>query len=104
MNPTLPYDVTAYRVDDTHGNAYATWEAQGRPSMSEMSEADWAALRDTMDSPAEPLGQGLCGETFTQSFSLPSPGVLFVTLTPASSQTPGSAEQGRTYRRHGPGA
>jgi xylan 1,4-beta-xylosidase len=85
LNPELPYDLTAYRVDDTHGNAYATWEAQGRPTMSEMSDSDWAALRDTMDSPAEPLGEGLCGATFTQSFSLPSPGVLFVTLSPSSS-------------------
>jgi xylan 1,4-beta-xylosidase len=85
LDPAVPYDVTAYRVDDTHGNAYGTWERQGRPSMSGMSDADWAELRDTMDSPAEPLGQGLCGDTFTQLFSLSSPGVLLVTLTPSSS-------------------
>ncbi len=85
LNAAVPYDVTAYRIDDTHGNAYAAWERQGRPSMSAMSDADWAELRATMDSPAEPLGQGLCGDTFSYRFSLPSPGVLFVTLTPSSS-------------------
>ena len=84
LNPALAYDVTAYRVDEAHGNAYGTWETQGRPSMANMTEADWTALRDTMDSPAEPLGQALCGATFTQSFSLSSPGVLLVTLTPSS--------------------
>jgi len=84
LDPSLAYDVTAYRVDESHGNAYATWEAQGRPTMSAMSEADWQALRDTMNSPAEPLGEALCGATYAASFDLSSPGVLFVTLTPAT--------------------
>ncbi len=84
LDSTVPYDVTAYRVDEAHGNAYATWESQGRPSMSAMTDADWAALRSSMDSPAEPLGQALCGSTFAHLFSLSSPGVLFVTLTPSS--------------------
>ena len=80
IDPTLAYDVTAYRVDESHGNAYATWAAQGRPSMSAMTEEHWQALRDTMNSPPEPLGEALCGETFAASFELSSPGVLFVTL------------------------
>ncbi len=84
LPPEQAYDITAYRIDETRGNAYATWEQQGRPTMGEMSEADWQALRDTMDSPAEPLGQALCGSTFTHTISLPSPGVLFVTLTPSA--------------------
>ena len=83
LEPTLAYDVTAYRVDESHGNAYATWEAQGRPAMSAMTEENWQALRDTMDSPPEPLGEALCGDTFAASFELSSPGVLFVMLTPA---------------------
>jgi len=83
LPPDLAFDVTAYRVDETRGNAYATWENLGRPSMSAMSDADWQALRDTMDAPAEPLGSALCGDSFTGAFDLPSPGVLFVTLTPA---------------------
>ncbi len=84
LQPDLAYDVNAFRVDEQRGNAYATWENLGRPTMGAMSEADWQALRDTMDSPAEPLAQARCGETFTGSFSLPSPGVLFVELTPAA--------------------
>ncbi len=82
IDPETAYDVTAYRVDKTRGNAYAVWQSQGRPSMSEMSEDDWQALRDSMDSPAEPIGQALCGDTFSETFQLPSPGVLFVTLVP----------------------
>ena len=84
LDPDLAYDATAYRVDETHGNAYATWENMGRPSMSAMAAADWQALRDSMDSPAEPLAVARCGATFTGTFSLPSPGVLFVSLTPAA--------------------
>jgi len=83
LDPALAYDVTVYRVDESHGNAYATWEAQGRPSMSTMTEENWQALRDTMDSPPEALGEALCGETFAANFELSSPGVLFVTLNPA---------------------
>jgi len=37
-----------------------------------------------MDSPAEPLGRALCGSTFTHSFQLSSPGVLFVKFAPAA--------------------
>lgn len=83
LNPEIAYNVTSYRVDDSHGNAYAVWQEQGRPAMSEMSEADWQALRDNMESPAEPIGQALCGESYSQVFELPSPGVLFLTFTPA---------------------
>jgi hypothetical protein len=52
--------------------------------MTAMTETDWQALRDTMNSPAEPLGEALCGATYAASFDLSSPGVLFVTLTPAT--------------------
>jgi hypothetical protein len=75
-----PYDVFVSRIDETHGNAYAVWQGQGRPSMSEMTEVQWQALRDAMDSPAEPWGTALCGDTFSAELSLPSPGVLFVEL------------------------
>src|SRR5690606_19729564 len=57
LNPEVAYDVTEYRVDATHGNAYATWQAMGRPSMPNMTEADWQSLRDTMDSMPIPLGE-----------------------------------------------
>ena len=83
LNPEVAYDATEYRVDTTHGNAYATWQGLGRPSMTNMTEADWQSLRDTMDSMPMSLGQAVCGETFSKTFSLSSPGVLFITLTPA---------------------
>lgn len=83
LDPEISYDVASYRVDADHGNAYGVWQSMGRPNMPSMSEADWQALRDAMDSPEEPIGQALCGETFSQTFSLASPGVLFIDFTPA---------------------
>ncbi len=82
LDPMKTYDVTTYRVDETHGNAYAVWEQWGRPTMGAMSAEDWTNLRSVMESAPEPLGAALCGDTFSQTFSLTSPGVLFVTLTP----------------------
>jgi beta-xylosidase len=90
LDPEISYDVTTFRVDETPGNAYATWQGLGRPTMSDMSDADWQALRDTMVSPAEPLGDALCGDTFSATFALSSPGVLFVTLEPALASGPHS--------------
>lgn len=86
LNPETAYDVTAYRVDETHGNAFAVWDTQGRPPMSQMDDAAWEALRNGAESPAEPLGQALCGTSTKLNLELSSPGVLFVTLTPAVAQ------------------
>lgn len=83
LNPVTSYNVTAYRVDDTRGNAFATWDGMGRPTMANMDAAAWQTLRASMESPAEPVGQALCGETFSKTFSLSSPGVLLLTLEPA---------------------
>jgi xylan 1,4-beta-xylosidase len=84
LDPQFPFDVTAYHVDHTAGNAYTVWQNQGRPDMTTMMDSDWQGLRAAMDSPAEPLGRALCGSTFTHSFQLTSPGVLFVKLAPAA--------------------
>ncbi len=85
LQAELPYDVTAYRVDETHGNAYAVWQKQGRPAMSAMNDSQWSALRDAMDSKPEPLAQSQCGTAFSGKFALASPGVLFINIKP----TPG---------------
>ncbi len=84
LDPKFPYDVTAYHIDHTAGNAYTVWQNQGRPDKTTMTDDDWSALRAAMDSPAEPLGQALCGSTFTHSFQLSSPGVLFLKFAPAA--------------------
>lgn len=82
LDATKPYDVTAYRVDETHGNAYAVWESLGRPKMPTFTDATWAQLRDAADSKPEPQAASQCGSTYTGRFPLSSPGVLFVKLTP----------------------
>jgi len=84
LDPAFPFDITAYRTDHTVGNAYTVWQDLGRPAMSAMTDANWQALRDAMDSPPEPLGRALCGTTYTHTFQLTSPGVLFVKLAPAA--------------------
>jgi xylan 1,4-beta-xylosidase len=89
LEADLPYDVSVYRVDATHGNAYAIWRNKGRPSMTAMTDADWTELREAMDSKAEFTGTAQCGDTYTGRFALASPGVLFVKLTP----TPGKPVQ-----------
>ena len=83
MNPTMAYDVTAYHIDDTHGNSFSTWEKAGKKNMDAMSATDWQTLRSSMESPAEPVSHAVCGTTFSKTFSLSSPGVLFLTLEPA---------------------
>lgn len=82
LDAALPYDVAAYRVDATHGNAYAVWRNKGRPTMTTMTEADWTELRGAMDSKPESTVESQCGGTYTGRFSVASPGVLFVKLTP----------------------
>ena len=87
LPPATAYHVAVYRVDEAHGNAYAAWQAMGRPTMSAMTDAHWQTLRDVMESTPEPLGSALCGEAFSQSFTLSSPGVIFITLTPTPPAT-----------------
>ena len=86
MNPTLAYDVNLYRVDDVRGNAWAVWDKGGRKSMANMSDSDWQAVKGAMESPAEPVGQALCGATFSKTFSLSSPGVLLLSIQPSVSK------------------
>jgi xylan 1,4-beta-xylosidase len=83
LNPEWSYDVTAYRIDDTRGNAFAAWETGGKKTMASMSEGEWQALRAAMEPPAEPVGEALCGATLSKTFSLSSPGVLLLTIEPA---------------------
>jgi beta-xylosidase len=83
LNPDSSYDVTAYRVDDVRGNAFAAWTQLGKKSMASMSTSDWQSLESAMASPAEPVGQALCGSTFSKTFSLSSPGALLLTIEPS---------------------
>lgn len=83
MNPTMAYDVTAYHIDETHGNAFGVWDKGGKKNMDAMSADDWTALRNGMESPAEPVSHAVCGTKFSKTFSLSSPGVLYVTIEPA---------------------
>jgi xylan 1,4-beta-xylosidase len=86
LDPDVAYDVTEYRVDATTGNAYDIWLTKGRPAMSAMTEGDWKDLRDNMDAKPVAAGQALCGESFKKTYSLSSPGVVFLTLKPAVKQ------------------
>jgi xylan 1,4-beta-xylosidase len=83
LAPNTAYDITVQRVDETHGNAWAAWNTLGRPTMATMDEVALQTLRGAMDSQAEPVGAALCGDTFSKTFALSSPGALLLTLEPA---------------------
>jgi beta-xylosidase len=83
LNPDWSYDVTLYRVDDVRGNSFAAWDAAGKKTMATMSASEWQSLRTAMESPAEPVGQALCGTSLSKTFGLSSPGVLLLTIEPA---------------------
>ncbi|HYQ16379.1 MAG TPA: hypothetical protein VEQ58_11500, partial [Polyangiaceae bacterium] len=83
LNPDMAYDVTAYRLDDTHGNSFTTWDGMGKKNMADMSTDDWAKVRAAMESPPESVGKAMCGTTFSKKFSLASPGVMLLTIEPA---------------------
>lgn len=83
LDPQAAYDVTLYRVSESEGNAWAAWDALGRPTMANMDDSSWQTLRDSMESPAEPVGHAMCGDTFASTFSLSSPGVLLLTIEPS---------------------
>jgi xylan 1,4-beta-xylosidase len=80
---TTPFDLAVYKVDETHGNAYAAWQALGRPHKSAMSVEDWTKLRLAMDSAPIDQEQALCGSSLTRTVKLSSPGVLLLTLKPS---------------------
>ena len=83
LDPEMAYDITAYRIDESHGNSFAAWDTLGRPTMANMTADNWTALRAGMDSAPEPLGEALCGSTYSHKFTLGSPGVLLLTILPA---------------------
>jgi xylan 1,4-beta-xylosidase len=83
LNSEWSYDVTAYRVDDVRGNAFAAWDSAGKKTMAAMSESEWQSLRAAMEPPAEPVGEALCGTSLSKKFSLSSPGVLLLTIEPS---------------------
>ncbi len=83
LDPGTAYDVAIYQLDNLQGDAWGTWDGLGRPTLANMDDATWAALRTSMTAPALSVGEALCGDTFSSTFSLPSPGVLLLTIEPA---------------------
>ena len=78
--------VTHQRVDDSHGNAFTTWVAQGSPAAP--SEVEVEQLRDAMHGlEFEPERVLLTNEgELSLSFGLPRFGVSLLTLSPATKE------------------
>jgi xylan 1,4-beta-xylosidase len=79
--------LTHTRADDTHGNAFTAWVAQGKPETP--SDAQIGALRSAMEPSvleSERTVDALNG-VVTLSFELPRFGISLVTLTPVN-ETP----------------
>ncbi len=77
--------VAHLRVDDTHGDAFTTWMAQGMPASP--SSAQLAALQQAM-APAPPTPDATVavppGGVLAIDFPLPRFGVSLVTISPSS--------------------
>jgi xylan 1,4-beta-xylosidase len=76
--------LTHTRVDDTHGNAFAVWAAQGKPetpSETQLSELRAAMHPGVLDS--ERIVEATSGPV-TLSFELPRFGISLITLVPAN--------------------
>ncbi len=86
--------VTHLRVDDTHGDAYTLWTAQGSPATPSADQI--AELQQGMD--PVPLGAAqtfdVAGGAVSLSFDLPRFGISLLTLSPAAGATDASAADG----------
>jgi xylan 1,4-beta-xylosidase len=88
--------VSHLRVDESHGDAYSVWSAQGMPESP--SPAQIAALVQAMEpAPLEPdTTVAIADGTLTLDFELPRFGVSLITLTPApvGGETAGAGASG----------
>jgi xylan 1,4-beta-xylosidase len=88
--------VTHLRVDDTHGDAYTLWTAQGSPATP--SAAQIAALQQEMD--PVPLGAAqtlaVTGGAVSLSFDLPRFGISLLTLSPVGEAADASTDAALT--------
>jgi len=83
LDPSRPYDYALYRVDPDHGNAFAAWEAMGKPAKAAISSAQWDQLRAAMQVEPLEVAKGICKKQIQRSISLVSPGIALITLTPS---------------------
>ncbi len=74
--------VTHTRVDDTHGNAFQLWVAQGSPAAP--SAAQLAELREAMGPVTHSEQAPVANGAVSLSFQLPRFGLSLVTLAPVS--------------------
>ena len=80
--------VTHERVDDSHGNAYATWVAQGSPavpSAAERAELERSMVPAVLEDERE---ANVANGTVTVSFELPRFGLSLVTLAKPAAPSP----------------
>lgn len=110
LNVTLPaafgakVSVTHTRVDDTHGNAYATWVLQGSPSAP--SSAELSELRESMQPVVldPPHDVAVKNGSASLSFELPRFGLSLITLEPSvEDETPPKDSGGCSCRVGSPG-
>jgi xylan 1,4-beta-xylosidase len=84
--------VSHLRVDESHGDAYTVWVAQGMPASP--SAAEVATLQQAME-PSPPVADqtvAVAGDgTVAVDFELPRFGVSLVTVAPASAASDGGA-------------
>jgi xylan 1,4-beta-xylosidase len=91
--------VTHLRVDETHGDAYTVWVAQGSPDTP--TAAQIAAMQQAMQpAPLEPVQQvDVTNGTVGLDFMLPRFGISLLTLSPAFSGDAAAADSGSPATR-----
>ena len=97
--------VTHLRVDDTHGDAYTVWTAQGSPPAPSATQIQ--ALRQAMDPVAinPPQTLAVAGGSVATAFNLPRFGISLVTITPGvGSEDAGAAPVDAAARDSSAGA
>ncbi|MFF4766640.1 glycoside hydrolase [Streptomyces sp. NPDC001255] len=80
LEPGARYAVSAYRVDEAHGNIQAVWEEIGGGDWPDAPQ--WAKLREADRLPAEPLAPVLADAagTVRVEVELPMPGIRLLGL------------------------
>jgi xylan 1,4-beta-xylosidase len=82
--------VAHLRVDDTHGNAFAAWSAQGRPTSptSEQRASLLRAMAPSLLVPEKIVDTDSLGAV-TMDFEIPRFGVSLITLSPSPAPSEG---------------
>jgi len=96
--PGQRFDLRHYRIDNSHSNVYAAWQALGSPAWPDAAQLGELHRRDALETaePEREVSADSDGQ-ITVDFNLPMPAVSMLEFVPApsSGKRPGSLQHGR---------